>query len=215
MAESTFVRARRPEHKQQRREAILAAARELATESGVRNVSLGDVGAAVGLAKSNVVRYFGTREEIFLVLATEAWRDWADEVLARLGQGDGVVDALAEPFASRPLFCDLLSELATTLEHNVSVSAARDWKRVLLHLTNELATAVAESDADLTESEAFELVTTAAMCVGVFYPASNPPATLAQLYAEEPELAATCPVFLPTLRRTLAALAAGLPALRS
>jgi AcrR family transcriptional regulator len=51
-----FVRARRPEQKRQRREAILAAARELAIEAGVRNVSLGGVAAAVGLAKSNIVR---------------------------------------------------------------------------------------------------------------------------------------------------------------
>ncbi|MEV1248540.1 helix-turn-helix domain-containing protein, partial [Nonomuraea sp. NPDC049750] len=49
--------------------AILAAARELALRSGVRTVSLCAVAAAVGLAKSNVVRYFGTREEIYLELA--------------------------------------------------------------------------------------------------------------------------------------------------
>ncbi|HEX2171460.1 MAG TPA: helix-turn-helix domain-containing protein, partial [Dehalococcoidia bacterium] len=66
---SGFLRARRPEQKQQRREAILEVARQLAVESGVDNVSLGNVAAAVGLTKSNVVRYFGTREEIYLELA--------------------------------------------------------------------------------------------------------------------------------------------------
>ena len=66
-----FVRARRPEHKQQRREAILAAARALALERGVRAVTLGDLADSVGLAKSNVVRYFGTREEIFVDLFSE------------------------------------------------------------------------------------------------------------------------------------------------
>ncbi|MEV0223942.1 TetR family transcriptional regulator [Streptomyces sp. NPDC050704] len=215
MAETSFVRARRPEHKQQRREAILTAARELATESGVRHVSLGNVAAAVGLAKSNLARYFATREEIFLVLITQQWRDWADEVLQRLRQGENVVDALAEPFASRPLFCDLLSELATTLQHNVSVSAARDWNQVLLDLTHELAAAITESHPALTKGEAFELVTTTGWSVGALYPASNSPATLAELYAQTPELAATCPDFLPSLKRTLAALVAGLPTLRS
>ena len=60
MTASAFLRARRPEHKQQRRDAILVAARDLARTSGVRNVSLGAVAEAVGLAKSNISRYFGT-----------------------------------------------------------------------------------------------------------------------------------------------------------
>jgi hypothetical protein len=42
MPRPTFLRARRPEHEQQRREAILAAARELGRTSGEPNVSLGD-----------------------------------------------------------------------------------------------------------------------------------------------------------------------------
>src|SRR5687767_6509519 len=117
---SEFLRARRPEHKQQRRDTILAAARQLAVDSGVGHVSLGNVATAVGLAKSNVVRYFGTREEIYLELAAECWRDWRDEVLERLHAGDDVVDTLTETLDVRPLFCDLLSHSATSLEHNVS-----------------------------------------------------------------------------------------------
>src|SRR3954471_21384858 len=104
-----FVRARRPEHKRQRREAILAAARDLAAESGLRNVSLGGVAAAVGLAKSNVVRYFGTREEIYLELAAESWTEWGAAVAERLRDAagpDDVVAALTETLAERPLFCD-------------------------------------------------------------------------------------------------------------
>ncbi|MEV7392922.1 MULTISPECIES: TetR family transcriptional regulator [unclassified Streptomyces] len=212
--EPTFVRARRPEHKEQRREAILTAARELATASGVRNVSLGNVATAVGLAKSNVVRYFGTREEIFLVLAVDAWHHWAEDVLARLHDGENPIDALAEPLASRPLFCDLLSQLGATLEHNVSVSAARDFKQAVNDINRELAEAIADALPTLTVGEARELAAQAPMLAGTYYPAANPPPTLTQLYAETPELAADCPVLLPSLKRTLAAVASGLPCLR-
>src|SRR3954471_23542977 len=121
-----FVRARRPEHKRQRREAILAAARDLAAESGLRNVSLGGVAAAVGLAKSNVVRYFGTREEIYLELTVEEWLDWSDEWVARLATAagpDDVIAALVYTLTERPLFCDLLGHVSITLEHNISVPA--------------------------------------------------------------------------------------------
>lgn len=211
-----FQRARRPEHKLQRRDAILTAARQLAADSGVDNVSLANVAAAVGLAKSNVVRYFATREEIYLELAGDCWRDWRDEVLRRLSDGDGdVVDVLAETLHARPLFCDLLSHAATSLEHNVSVPAARDYKRVMVAVIGELGTAVARAHPHVTDSEGIELVTAAVGLVGVLYPAANPPPTLAEAYAQNPDLAAAYPRFLPTMKRLLAAIAAGLPQLRA
>lgn len=43
---------------------------------------------------------------------------------------------------------------------------------------------------------------------------ATPPPVLAELYAQDPQLAAVRPALLPTLRRTLSALAAGLPAVR-
>jgi AcrR family transcriptional regulator len=212
-----FVRARRPEHKRQRREAILAVARGLAAESGVRNVSLGGVAEAVGLAKSNVVRYFGTREEIYLELAAEGWTEWGKVVADRLRDAagpDDVVDVLTETLIERPLFCDLLSHTATTLEHNVSVPAARAFKRAVLGVLADLGDGVARAHGGLTEGEGFELAAAATMLAGTFYPVCNPPPTLVELYAQDPEIAAACPPFLPTLKRTLSALAAGLPTLR-
>ncbi|UBU12707.1 TetR family transcriptional regulator [Nonomuraea gerenzanensis] len=217
MTRSAFLRARRPEHKQQRREAILAAARELARTSGVRNVSLGAVAEAVGLAKSNIVRYFGTREEIYLELLTDEWRQWAEAAAERLrttaGGTAAAVTALAETLVERPLFCDLLSHAATSLEHNVSVSAARSFKHAVHARVAEMGAVVAGA-TDLTEREGGELAAAASGLAGMLYPAANPPPALAQVYAEDPELAAACPVLLPTLVRALSALAAGLPTLR-
>jgi AcrR family transcriptional regulator len=216
MTRSAFLRARRPEHKQQRREAILAAARDLARASGVRNVSLGAVAEAVGLAKSNIQRYFGTREEIYLELLTEEGRQWAQAVSARLRDTHGTAEAmaaLAETMVDRPLFCDLLSHASTTLEHNVSVPAARTFKHTLHDLLAAMGAEVARA-TELTEREGAELVATASALAGTLYRAANPSPVVAQVYAEDPELAASHPALLPTLVRTLSALAAGLPTLR-
>ena len=216
MTQSTFLRARRPEQKLQRREAILAAARDLALASGVSNVSLGAVAETVGLAKSNISRYFGTREEIYLVLLAEEWREWAQAVSARLQDGHGTataVTALAETIVDRRLFCDLLSHASTTLEQNVSVPAARTFK----HTVHELVAATGADVArvtGLTEREGGELTAMAATLAGTLYPAANPPPALTELYAEDPELAASRPDAPSTLLRTLSALAAGLPTLR-
>jgi AcrR family transcriptional regulator len=209
-----FVRARRPEHKQQRREEILAAARDLAVASGVRNVSLGAVAEAVGLAKSNIMRYFGTREEIYLILAAEEWHQWAEAVTSRLETSSDEVSAvLAGTLADRPLLCDLLSQTATTLEHNVSIEAARTFKRAILAVIADLGAQVARVTG-LTVSEGVELVSAATALAGILYHVANPSPMLAELYAQDPDIAATCPDFLPTLTRALKALLAGLPALR-
>lgn len=216
MTRSAFLRARRPEHKQQRREAILTAARELARDCGVRNVSLGAVAAAVGQAKSNIARYFGTREEIYLELLTEEWRQWAQAVTVRLRDSRGTAEAiaaLAETLADRPLFCDLLSHVSTSLEHNVSVAAARGFKHAVHDLLAQTGAALARV-TELTDREGGELVAVAASLAGTLYRAANPPPVVAQVYAEDPELAASRPTLLPTLVRALSALAAGLPTLR-
>jgi AcrR family transcriptional regulator len=215
MREPEFLRARRPEHKQQRREAILAAARELALRSGVRTVSLRAVAAAAGLAKSNVVRYFGTREEIYLELAAEEWQGWKKAVTERLraaGPGD-VVDALAETLEARPLLCDLLGYAAASLEHNVSLEAARAFKVALLDVGAEIGAEVARATG-LTGGEGLELVGTATALAAFLYPMAHPPPVLAELYAQEPWIAAARPPFLPTLKRALTAFLAGLPTLR-
>jgi AcrR family transcriptional regulator len=51
-----------------RRDDLLEAARRLAREHGVRDVTLTSIAAAVGLHKSAVLRYFETREALFLLL---------------------------------------------------------------------------------------------------------------------------------------------------
>jgi AcrR family transcriptional regulator len=80
----TYQRARRPEQKLERRDAILGAARELALRDGVRAVSLADIAARVGIHKSALLRYFETREQIFLELTAAAWREWTTALHAEL-----------------------------------------------------------------------------------------------------------------------------------
>jgi len=128
-----FQRARRPEQKLQRRDAILGAARELARRDGVRTVSLAGIAAEVGIHKSALLRYFETREQIFLELTAEAWRDWTRALHAGLdtaspGSAALVADVFAHAFADRPLFCDLLAHTPLNLERNVSPEAVRHYK---------------------------------------------------------------------------------------
>jgi AcrR family transcriptional regulator len=133
MPSSGFRRARRPEQKEQRRAAILAAAERLLAEDRVEGVSLTAIADRVGLAKSNVYRYFEGREQILLAILQTDLGDWIDGVtdeLARLAGGNRVsaaARAMAAAFVARPRLCELISVLSRVLEPNVSEGAAHEF----------------------------------------------------------------------------------------
>jgi len=197
----TYQRARRPEQKEERREAILAAARELATQRSVRAVSLGDIAREVGLAKSNVLRYFESREEIFLTLLLREWEAWREDAAATTGAA-----GLARTLAERPLFCDLLGEQAAVLEHNISAGAVRTFRAASIELVRALAADVAAA-AGLAAEDAFEVVAAALLIAAGLYPLTNPAPHVVEMYAEAPGLLQ--PEFEGRLRNLLAALIDG------
>ena len=215
--EASFQRARRPEQKSQRRETILATAAELALREGVAQVSLGDIAAAVGLAKSNILRYFGTREEIYLHLTMREGTDWTAAATAGLHQASGfqaVATALADAYADRPLYCDLTTHAETMLEHNVSVAALRVYKLWAIDTYFTVGRQIMTACPELTDTDGASLVMASSAFVAKLFPLTRPPEALRELYAREPEIARVFPPFRPTLRRMIAATAAGLPATR-
>jgi AcrR family transcriptional regulator len=218
---AAFQRARRPEQKQQREDAILGAARQLAVEHGVRNVSLNDIAGRIGIHKSALLRYFETREQIFLYLTAASWLDWGQALHAGLdGVSPGsagspesaglVADVVARSFTDRPLLCDLIPHTALNLERNVSAEAVRRYKLTSLGVISDAAGVVHRVLPDLTSDECREFVSTMASLAGSLWQIANPPPALADLYRSDPELAHACVDLAPRLRRTAAILLAGL-----
>ncbi len=215
MTAEIFQRARRPEQKLQRQDAILGAARDLALRDGVRNVSLADIAAQIGIHKSALLRYFETREQIFLELTAEAWRDWAHYLHAGLdaaatGSAALVADVFARSFSDRPLLCDLIAHTPLNLERNVSPEAVRRYKQVSLGVVNEAAVLVHRVLPELTLAECTEFVATVASLAGSLWQIANPAPAVAALYASDPALAQACVDLMPRLRRTAEVLLAGL-----
>jgi AcrR family transcriptional regulator len=222
MATEPFQRARRPEQKEQRREAILTAAAELARRDGVRAVSLSDIARAVGIHKSALLRYFETREQIFLELTAREWLGWETEVTAELGRiapgdtepsataADAVAAALAKSFASRPLLCDLLPHAALNLERHASVGAVRAYKETSLGAVEAATVALAGPLPDLGDAERRELVSVVALLAGSMYQIATPPEPLRRLYEEEPALGHSLLDLEPRLTRAARVTIAGL-----
>jgi AcrR family transcriptional regulator len=225
LSTGTYQRARRPEQKLERRDAILGAARELALRDGVRAVSLADIAGRVGIHKSALLRYFETREQIFLELTAQAWREWTAALHAELDDaapGSPVSDSaalvagvFASSFCERPLLCDLIAHTPLNLERNVSPEAVRRYKLTSLAAVDEAAAIVRRVLPELTLAECGEFVAALASLAGAVWQIANPVPVLAELYASDPALIRACVDLTPRLRRTAEILLAGLIPSRS
>jgi AcrR family transcriptional regulator len=93
VASANFQRARSPAQQEQRRAAILAAARGMLDQMPAAEVSLRELSRQVGLSKSNVVRYFPTREAVFLAVLASELDAWLANVESQLS----ALDPSSEP----------------------------------------------------------------------------------------------------------------------
>ena len=136
-----------------RRSAIMTSAREMLVEKNVADISLRELSDRIGLAKSNVLRYFDSREAIFLEVLDEEFQAWLADLEARLGRPRArkanyaneirVATAVADSLTDRQLLCGLIGSMAGVLERNISFGFARDFKARAMGRSAELAQLVA------------------------------------------------------------------------
>ena len=80
MMMTSFKRARSEEQRTQRRRMILDTTAAMLAEMPVAHVSLNELSRRVGLAKSNVLRYFESREAVLLELLDAASQEWLEQL---------------------------------------------------------------------------------------------------------------------------------------
>jgi AcrR family transcriptional regulator len=220
-----FQRARSEEQREARRQAILGAAAAMLAEMPVAEVTLNELSRRAGLAKSNVLRYFESREAVLLELLDSAWQDWLAQLDAELAgavvagdpvasRGDQLAAAVAASLAARPMLCDLISAQAAVLERNVSPQVAAQYKRASIAGISALGALLLRSVPELGEPDAFRLAGAAVMTTAAVWPHTQPSAAMLAAYAADPALAAMRLDFTATLREVLEVLTAGLLARR-
>ena len=79
-----YIRARSPEHKQERMEAIMTAADELFQGQPYHQITMGTIAEKLGWSRSNLYKYAATQEEVFLALHSAKNRAWIDELADEL-----------------------------------------------------------------------------------------------------------------------------------
>ncbi|MGN6609733.1 MAG: TetR family transcriptional regulator [Jatrophihabitans sp.] len=214
-----FQRARTPEQQEHRRQHILATAQQLLDERPLTEISLRDLAREVGLAKSNVVRYFPTREAVFLAVLVDDWTTWLDALADALPRPDArrarrtthrrIAEALATTLLARPRLCRLISSTQTVLERNVPADATRAFKRDSLTRTRRLADLLRAADPELRAATAFELAGTVWTLVAGAWPVANP-SPVAAAVLRDPEFAALALDFRDVFVRIVVALLGGL-----
>jgi AcrR family transcriptional regulator len=216
-----FQRARSEEQREARRQAIIGAAAVMLAEMPVAEVTLNELSRRAGLAKSNVLRYFESREAVLLELLDSAWQDWLAQLDAELAdavaagdpvasRADQLAAAVAASLATRPMLCDLISAQAAVLERNVSPQVAAQYKRASIAGISALGALLLRSVPELGEPDAFRLAGAAVMATAAVWPHTQPSAAMLAAYAADPALAAMRLDFTATLREMLEVLTAGL-----
>lgn len=217
----TFQRARSEEQRAQRRQAILDTTAAMLTEMPVAQVSLNELSRRVGLAKSNVLRYFESREAVLLELLDVASREWLEHLEGALpagvdadaplpGRADQMVAALAASLADRPVLCDLTSAQAAVLERNVSPAVAAEYKRTAIVNVGALAGLTRTQVPELTEADAARFAAVCVMTTGAIWTHAQPSAAMLAVYESDPALAAMRIDFTATLRQVLEVVLSGL-----
>ncbi len=206
----SFQRARKPAEQKLRREAILAAAAELFDTEGPLGAGLNAIAAKAGFTKSNVYRYFESREEVLMSLFLGELGRFVEDLESRLamveaGDVDAVADASTRTFLAHPRFCALVAILTSVLEQNVSVEKIVALKRAVTSFNARISSAVHAKLPDATLDDCSWAVGMVATLVGGMWPNVTPSPNAATVL-EMPEFAYLKPVPERDLKRAIAAL---------
>ena len=195
-----FQRARSAEQRAERRRAILATAATMLTELPVADLSLNELSRRVGLAKSNVLNYFDSREAVLLELSSSELTTWVQELAAALDdvsptspvdrRAEQLVAAVIATLAQRPVLCDLISTQASVLERNISTETALTFKRAAAVAYEDMIAVVAGVLPELGRDGAGSFIATASLLAGAIWSHSHPVPAILAAYEADPALAA-------------------------
>jgi len=196
MPPTGYQRARKPEEKEERRDRLLTVAREL-LEGGLdtQALSLNGLARRAGMAKSNVYRYFESREAVLLALFWQECVLWTEDLKAALSGRtadapglEEIAQTFAVTTARRPLFGQLASILPSIIERNVALETIRDFKEASLALMQESARFLHQCAPQVPRAAFEEFSHHAFTLMTGLWPVSHPSALVAEVL-EAPELA--------------------------
>jgi AcrR family transcriptional regulator len=224
MAGMGFQRARSEEQREARRRAILTAAAAMLAEMPVSALTLNELSRRVGLAKSNVLRYFESREDVLLELLDRSAREWVAVLAREIATGvdpaasvrvrtDRVAALFAASAAAHPELLDLFAAQGGVLEHNVSAAVVLRHKRAMYAALAAIAEVLTGAVPEVGE-QAAAVCEIAVTLAGALYVQTRQSAACAVAYQADPALVVLRIELAPTLESAVATYISGILARR-
>jgi AcrR family transcriptional regulator len=211
----TWQRARKPEQKEERRTAIMEAAADLFLGLDFAKVSLNGIARKAGLAKSNLYRYFESKEEIFLHLYIADVAAWTSDLAVALrvlptpSDPAMVAKAIAGSVARRPRLAALFALLSSVLERNVSEDMLIDFKGQIRDTVGPTVQSIKRVLPDLSDGQIVRFQIYVHALVAGLWPFATPNPVMTRVL-DRPEFAYMRVDFHCDLERALHALLVGL-----
>ncbi len=205
------TRARSQSAKEDRRNLLLAVARELFEQCAMA-FSMLEVAQKASLAKGTTYLYFATKEELLLELLSQELEAWFVELhhilepALALEPSKNLAIQIANSISSRQTLVSLFAVQVSILEQNLSYEAALKFKTFLLEQSSSV---IPKLEAIFPNSNGLEMLQTINALVIGLAQMSRPVGTM-QLVLQRPEIAAMHVSFAVALEHSLSTLFMGL-----
>ncbi|MGD1935372.1 MAG: TetR family transcriptional regulator [Candidatus Phaeomarinobacter sp.] len=185
-------KARAPEAKQARAEALLQAAEDALLDASYHDITMLQIAKRAGLAKGTVYLYYPSKEALFLAVLMRKLNACFDDVDAglkgRKQPAEHIAKVLTKALLGQHGLLSLLSLLFTQLEPGAGIDALVDFKRQLSARLTEIGTTI-EQAGGMAPGVGTTLLTRAnALAIGLQQFASPPKEIIDELARRAPEL---------------------------
>lgn len=170
---SEWKRARNDEQIEERVSAILEAAGRVFRKRSYDEVTMMMIAEEAGFTRSNLYRYFKTREEIFLSLFILDAENWTRDVTAAFSEEmdlEGFVVRWTQVLTRQKRLLELSSLLAISLEKNTSEEVYKKTKIVLNQHLEQLISAIQVALPSLKPQEAMSFMATTQVLIAGAWP---------------------------------------------
>ncbi len=183
-----WKRARTDENKNERKEAIYEAAFTLFKKNGYDKVSFNGIASQAGFTKSNMYRYFSSKEEIFLNVFSTLFKDWFEDCtkgLKGLKQNEAIEKfskSWVDTLMAHPQFLDLTPLLFLALEKNSSFEQLLEFKRMSKDLLFRITVEISRVYPDIDAERAFKFLTLSYAATANYWAANTQSEALLKIY---------------------------------
>ncbi len=185
-----WKRARTDEKKNERKQAIYNAAFNLFKKNGYDNVSFNGIASEAGFTKSNMYRYFCSKEEIFLNVFADLFEHWVEECIKRLQklEQNEKIKLFAQNWVnslmSHTQFLDLTPILFISLEKNSSFEQLLEFKRLAKNLLYKISIEINRIYPDIQGEKAFKFLTLSFAATSNYWAANSQNEALIKIYQQ-------------------------------